>query len=1008
MATGIVSRLGTSPEEGIKAPCVAATTANITLFGLQTVDTVVLADNDRVIVKDQTDQTENGIYIAKIDAPWKRATDFNRSSDVATGILVIDTNRSTVYEISVAGVWTPGFTNLTFPVWTGGGDVSKVGTPVNNQVAVWTGDGTLEGASDLTWDGNAITVTSAAPRIKMFENDQVADTGLYDITATGSRFQIRTRNDADNTGVTVFQIERTGTVVDWVTFISPTVSFSANIQVDGELKLSGGTTDLSSLNIPTGVAKTVPAEGDVWKTATDIFMRVNGVSKSLIAGGFGIDANNNIISSNASAPSLTGNNNYIAGINAGSQTTIANLNLAWGQESLGHTGIGPTTGDENIALGSFALSKITSGSENFAGGVQALFWEDTGNQNVALGGFALGEQAELTVPIIGNTGVGYKAGQKNWYGSKSVFLGYAAGPTVGGTYANKLYIHNAASDTPLIGGDFAARTVDIAGVLVVGQTATNSHIHHAVDTNFLEISGGTLASGGGLRLLGGTGAGAGDWQLLTGAQNVMSYDRSSGDVRINSGPATVAAGINLAGTNQLVTIFSGLMNIGNNGGAAPLLQISGQSNSQPKVTWQQNGSDRGFIQYNELGALDEFRISTWVNAGIVIDPGNELLTIDGQINARAGTTAFASLNIPTGVAKTSPAHGDIHATATDLIARINGADVSLISGTGAGITGTPVNNQVAVWTGATTIEGDAGLTFDGTTLSAAAAAFTGTTPLTMANVNGIVFMDSTNLEDGLPTQRISWDAEAQMDFSISRGLQYVAGVAEFGSTSDGVAQFIQTVQGVDGTMRLRVQDNDGTAGAGIGTWAAEYDLFSTTGAPKHRFLIDGNLLMDITANEILINKGLKFPATQAASADVNTLDDYEEGTWTPTIQDTTFSDAEGQTYSVQAGFYTKIGRIVFINGTINITSAGSLTGASQAFIANLPFTASSATSSRSGISVIEASGLAITANTNLVGDVAVGGTFISLNVWSSTSGTSNCTVTNLATGNFSFFGHYFV
>jgi len=35
---------------------------------------------------------------------------------------------------------------------TGGGDVTKVGTPVNNQVGVWTGDGTIEGDVDLTWD----------------------------------------------------------------------------------------------------------------------------------------------------------------------------------------------------------------------------------------------------------------------------------------------------------------------------------------------------------------------------------------------------------------------------------------------------------------------------------------------------------------------------------------------------------------------------------------------------------------------------------------------------------------------------------------------------------------------------------------------------------------------------------------------------------------------------------------------------------------------------------------
>ncbi|MGR3218450.1 MAG: beta strand repeat-containing protein, partial [Candidatus Anammoxibacter sp.] len=40
----------------------------------------------------------------------------------------------------------------------GGGDVTKVGTPVNNQVAVWTGDGTLEGESQWLWDGSDMTI----------------------------------------------------------------------------------------------------------------------------------------------------------------------------------------------------------------------------------------------------------------------------------------------------------------------------------------------------------------------------------------------------------------------------------------------------------------------------------------------------------------------------------------------------------------------------------------------------------------------------------------------------------------------------------------------------------------------------------------------------------------------------------------------------------------------------------------------------------------------------------
>ena len=81
--------------------------------------------------------------------------------------------------------------------------------------------------------------------------------------------------------------------------------------------------------------------------------------------------------------------------------------------------------------------------------------------------------------------------------------------------------------------------------------------------------------------------------------------------------------------------------------------------------------------------------------------------------------------------------------------------------------------------------------------------------------------------------------------------------------------------------------------------------------------------------------GVTFPATQSASTDANTLDDYEEGTFTPTY---TFGNvAHNGTYSYQSGVYTKVGRLVTVTGTIGINSAGTATGTAR--ITSLPFTA---------------------------------------------------------------------
>ncbi len=78
--------------------------------------------------------------------------------------------------------------------------------------------------------------------------------------------------------------------------------------------------------------------------------------------------------------------------------------------------------------------------------------------------------------------------------------------------------------------------------------------------------------------------------------------------------------------------------------------------------------------------------------------------------------------------------------------------------------------------------------------------------------------------------------------------------------------------------------------------------------------------------------GITFPATQSASTDANTLDDYEEGTWTPQLR----SDGTNPTitYTGQNGYYTKIGNIVYASVYLSWSSA---TGGSGNFVVNMPF-----------------------------------------------------------------------
>ena len=64
-----------------KQPVLCATTTNITLSGLQAIDGVTVAAGDRVLVKDQTNTVNNGVYVVDTGA-WTRDYDFNGAYDI--------------------------------------------------------------------------------------------------------------------------------------------------------------------------------------------------------------------------------------------------------------------------------------------------------------------------------------------------------------------------------------------------------------------------------------------------------------------------------------------------------------------------------------------------------------------------------------------------------------------------------------------------------------------------------------------------------------------------------------------------------------------------------------------------------------------------------------------------------------------------------------------------------------------------------------------------------------
>jgi DNA/RNA endonuclease YhcR with UshA esterase domain len=146
------------------------------------------------------------------------------------------------------------------------------------------------------------------------------------------------------------------------------------------------------------------------------------------------------------------------------------------------------------------------------------------------------------------------------------------------------------------------------------------------------------------------------------------------------------------------------------------------------------------------------------------------------------------------------------------------------------------------------------------------------------------------------------------------------------SSSNNVAIGYQSGFAVTGAKNTIIGGYTGSA-APISTTGSNFVVLSdgdgnivASSKTAQTFALEGGTLSSGT--------GIAFPATQSASTDANTLDDYEEGTWTPSVGGTA-------TYTERQGNYVKIGRMVYIRCAMTINAIG--TG-STTTLSGLPFT----------------------------------------------------------------------
>jgi hypothetical protein len=108
---------GISTSAAVKVAVVAASTGNLLLEGEQTVNGVPVVTGDRVLVKNQTDPTENGIYDVDT-SDWSRSLDFEGNRDVRDGTMVLvlaaGGGAGELWQVDTSDPITIGNTSIAF------------------------------------------------------------------------------------------------------------------------------------------------------------------------------------------------------------------------------------------------------------------------------------------------------------------------------------------------------------------------------------------------------------------------------------------------------------------------------------------------------------------------------------------------------------------------------------------------------------------------------------------------------------------------------------------------------------------------------------------------------------------------------------------------------------------------------------------------------------------------------------------------------------------------------
>lgn len=411
------ARQGLDAKDSVRV----ATTANVALTGATTttIDGVTLAAGNRILVKNQTTGSENGIYVFATGA-WSRATDADTSAKVSSGLFVFveegTVNSDSGWVLTTDGVITIGTTSLNFAQFSGAGQITAgmgltktgntidVGTASSSRIVVNADN--IDLALVNQTDTNGTAGINFLQSITKDSYGRISGTILADVR-TGTTAQTGVLQLTDSTSSTSTTTAATPNSVKTAWDLANAALARSGGTMTGKLNLVSATTSLVTANIGTGTADpTTLVNGDFWVNSGAIKYH-NGTSAKTIA-----FLDSTITGNAANVTGIVTGTNGGTGVNNGSRTITIGGNFTTSGAfnttltvTANTTLTLPTTGTlatqdwaQPVNARLTSISSWTADQVSNAGGLGLL--------TVAQGGFVTKSASSSTFNTVGSTGTG--------------------------------------------------------------------------------------------------------------------------------------------------------------------------------------------------------------------------------------------------------------------------------------------------------------------------------------------------------------------------------------------------------------------------------------------------------------------------------------------------------------------------------------------------------------------------------------------------------------------------